>query len=137
MTTKKINFFLIDDSEVNNYYNEDLLKEFEFTESVTIFNRAKEALERIIDDLKQNKPSPEVIFLDIRMPEMDGFEFIEDLETELDELELELDSRIFILTSSMHRRDFEAFDKQQIACEFLNKPLEKNEIEQIIQKYFS
>lgn len=132
---QKLDFFIIDDSDVNNFYTEDLLEEFEFTNSVTTFLRAADGLEELLRRVSANEPVPHVIFLDIRMPEMDGFEFIEELEYQLEDSELE-NCKIFILTSSKHRRDIEAFEKQVIACEFLNKPLERAELLETLNKYF-
>ena len=132
---QKLDFFIIDDSDVNNYYTEDLLNEFEYTNSITSFLRAKEGLNELIKRLNENSKLPDVIFLDIRMPEMDGFEFIEELEEELEDRDF--NSKVFILTSSKHRRDVEAFEKQQVACEFLNKPISKEDVALVIDKYFS
>lgn len=132
---QKLDFFIVDDSDVNNYYTEDLLNEFDFTNSVTTFLKAKEGLNELIKRLNENARLPDVIFLDIRMPEMDGFEFIEELENELDDQDF--GAKVFILTSSKHRRDVEAFEKQYIACEFLNKPLEREDLQRMITKHFN
>lgn len=132
---KKLDFFIIDDSDVNNFYTEDLLEEFEFTNSVSTFLRATDALAELLRRIDGNEPIPHVVLLDIRMPEMDGFEFIEELEYHLEDRSLK-DCKIFILTSSKHRRDVEAFEKQVIACEFLNKPLERAELLETLNKYF-
>lgn len=132
--SQKLDFFIIDDSDVNNYYIEDLLEEFEFTNSVNSFMKASEALDELLARIKSDKKLPDVIFLDIRMPEMDGFEFIEELENELDDAPFT--PKVFILTSSRHRRDVEAFSKQFIACEFLNKPLEKEVVSEMLVKHF-
>lgn len=133
--SEKLDFFIIDDSDVNNYYTEDLLNEFDFTNSVSTFLKAREGLNALIKCVVENQKLPEIVLLDIRMPEMDGFEFIEELDEELEDRDF--DSKIFILTSSKHRRDVEAFDKQEIACEFLSKPLDKAEILSMVEKHFS
>lgn len=130
----KLDFFIIDDSDVNNYYTEDLLEEFDFTNSISTFLSAQEGLTELMRRIDENEDIPDVLFLDIRMPEMDGFEFIEELEYQLDDRTLK--TKIFILTSSKHRRDVEAFEKQAIACEFLNKPLEKSELLSVLAKHF-
>lgn len=132
--SEKLDFFIIDDSDVNNYYTEDLLNEFDFTNSITTFLKASAGLAELIRRLDENLKLPEVVLLDIRMPEMDGFEFIEELDEVLDDREF--NTKIFILTSSKHRRDVEAFDKQRIACEFLNKPLDKPDIMVMVEKHF-
>lgn len=131
----KIDFFIIDDSEINNYYTEDLLKEFEFTDSVTSYMNAENALNELLKKIESGEKLPEIIFLDIRMPGMGGFEFVEELEHALDDGEFPC--RIFILTSSKHRRDVEAFEKQFLATEFLNKPLERQDVVEVVTKYFS
>ena len=108
MTTRKLDFFIIDDSEVNNYYTEDLLNEYEFTNSVVVFLNAQDALNALLTRLDDESKLPDVIFLDVRMPEMDGFEFIDELEQQLNDREFP--SKVFVLTSSKHRRDVESYE---------------------------
>ncbi|MFT7156330.1 MAG: CheY-like chemotaxis protein [Parvicella sp.] len=77
---------------------------------------------------------PEVILLDIRMPALDGFEFLDELEQAIEGEHFS--PNIFIQTSSKHRKDLESFNHQILASEFLNKPLENNEIEELVKKHF-
>lgn len=131
---KKLDFYIIDDSDVNNYYTDDLLREFNFTKSVTIFTTAAEALQNLFRLLIENKKLPDVILLDIRMPDMSGFDFIKKLGEKI--CGEKAKTHIFILTSSQHHKDIQAFDQQEMAKEFLNKPLEKNVLLKTIQAYF-
>jgi CheY-like chemotaxis protein len=131
---KKLNFYLIDDSEVNNFYNEDLLNDLDCTNSVTVFSSSQKALDTLLKTHRASEIMPDIILLDIRMPELDGFEFLDELEQELDDAEFT--PKIFILTSSKHRKDIESFDHQYLASEFLGKPLEIKDIENLIKKHF-
>jgi CheY-like chemotaxis protein len=64
---------------------------------------------------------PEVIFLDINMPIMDGFQFIE----EFDKLAKEFKSRskIVMLTTSVNPTDIERSQKNNYIVKYINKPL--------------
>ena len=67
--------FLIDDERSTNFYNQWLLNGMGFCEEVQCFSHGKEALEAIT-----TAPSgklPDLILLDVNMPEMNGFEFLE------------------------------------------------------------
>ena len=131
---KNLDFYLIDDSEVNNFYNEDLIKDLEFTNSVTVFSSSRIALDTLLELHNNKRKLPDVILLDIRMPELDGFEFIDELEQELEDENFT--PKIFILTSSKHRNDIESFNNQFLASEFLNKPLEAEEIIRLVKTHF-
>ena len=106
---------LVDDEFVSNLimkkYISDLgIKDF------TVLNNGKEALEY----LKKHKVLPDYIFLDLRMPIMDGFEFLKNF-SELTEVEKTM--KVFILTSSINTKDIERAKQFELVAGFLQKPI--------------
>jgi len=113
----------------------DMLAEYSFTNSINTYLDAQEALEVILERENKENPIPAVLILDVRMPEMDGFEFLDHLDDVYD-----LDSMnivVFMLTSSTHRRDVEKYENQKLACEFLSKPLEKQGLLEKLKVHFN
>ncbi|MGV3726533.1 response regulator [Hydrogenophaga sp.] len=65
-------FILVDDNEADNVYHEIMIRRAGFTGDVLVFERAQDALEFVRSDALE---LPTCLFLDINMPQMDGFEF--------------------------------------------------------------
>ena len=114
---KKLNFLLIDDDDIFNFLSQRVLKSCGITDTITTFSNAKEALAYLAES-KEN--STDIILFDIRMPEMDGFEFLEKF-TLLNCLNID----IYMLTSSLDERDkVRAFTYSSVKG-FYSKPLNK------------
>lgn len=131
---KKLSVFLVDDSQINNMYMEDMLSDMEQVEAVTVFSNPQEALDEFDALHKESGTFPDLVLLDIRMPELDGYEFLEELENMIEDT-----SRlpvVFMLTSSQHKRDLEAFERFPCAKEYLNKPLEMETLQALLARYF-
>ena len=114
---KKLNFLLIDDDDIFNFLSQRVLKSCGITDTITTFSNAKEALVYLAESKKN---STDIILLDIRMPEMDGFEFLEKF-TMLNFLNID----IFMLTSSLDKRDRERALTYSSVKGFYSKPLNK------------
>ena len=124
---------LIDDIELDNFINEKLIKTYNFSKDVYVNNSATGALEFLHTITSNNgalpKIYPEVIFVDINMPIVDGFQFINSFR-EIFQQHI-LKPKIVILTSSVARIDREktVFISDEII--FLNKPLTKEMLDLI------
>lgn len=120
---------VIDDDAVNNLLNRQFLTFMLPKSTITAFQSPAQVLHL----LKTGKLlHPDLILLDINMPEMTGWEFIDELEV------LGRSSDIMILSSSLHEEDVEIARSRSSIKSYIHKPLTEDKIEQhLIQQHFS
>jgi CheY-like chemotaxis protein len=116
---KYANVLLVDDNPMDNMVNSQLITQSGFAKKSNCFESAKETLEFLRSaDVSE---LPEIIFLDIIMPGMDGFQFLEEFE-KLD-ASIRTRCRIVLLSSSDSFKDLNRANKNRLVKKFLNKPL--------------
>jgi CheY-like chemotaxis protein len=118
---------LIDDSDIDNLVNKRIVEKSGFASNIVVKNSALSALEYLREI--QTDLLPEIIFLDIRMPEIDGFEFLNRFDL-LDE-EIKKHCSIVMLSSSIDSEDFRRAMENPYVIHFINKPLTREAIEEI------
>lgn len=115
---------LVDDDPVSSFLNDDLLIDFGFTKHTHTAQNGAEALEFLNSNCKNGKGTdyccPDVVFLDLNMPVMDGFEFMDAYFK--NSKKCNQDSKVIVLTSSTNPDDIERAKKYDIAG-YMNKPL--------------
>ncbi|WP_246151051.1 response regulator [Adhaeribacter aerolatus] len=111
---------LVDDDDNWCFLSKKILKKAGIGEEILTAHNGREALKKLQDLTANGEKLPDLIFLDIKMPVMDGFEFLEAL-TKTPELNLD-QTRIYMCTSSFHPKDRERAELYPIAG-FLTKPL--------------
>lgn len=117
---------LIDDSDIDNYINREVLEDAGVCDRISVQVGARQA----IDYLKSlNERFPDIIFLDIRMPMMDGFDFLREFEQL--PLEQTKDCEIFMLSSSVNPVDMARSREFAVVKNYLFKPLSINQLESI------
>ena len=123
MTTSLLgSVMLIDDSKVDNFINSKILEMSEKAENIQVFDDAAAALAF----LRKEQNLPDVIFLDIDMPLMDGFQFLDEFE-KLSAV-AKRKCKIVMLTSSINPQDFNRSKKYENVKLYLNKPLSHESI---------
>lgn len=128
------NVMLIDDSEMDNFINQNVIEAARFSERIYTTTNGLSALEFLTNLLvnKETLPTmvPDIIFVDLNMPLMNGFQFIKKFY-ELPK-ELKGNCKIVILTSSLNPSDQETAREINKDIVFLHKPLTTTSLTSII-----
>lgn len=120
--------FLVDDDPINNLINNRLLNKVKVTEKIEEFLEGQYAIERISQiPLDKNI----LIFLDINMPVMNGWEFL----TIYQDTFTGRNDKIIILSSSIDFQDRQKAQEFSIVSDFLEKPLTLDKIQFLLSKY--
>jgi CheY-like chemotaxis protein len=123
---------LIDDDLVTNFTNQLLLEDMNVTNKVLVAHNGKEAINLIKQSCEEDT-CPELILLDINMPVMNGFEFLQAYEAL--GFVSDLSVVIVMLTTSLNPLDVDRLKDAPIRGH-LNKPLTENMMRELLQKHF-
>ena len=129
---------LIDDEEINNYLNIALIKQLKIDVHIEVAQNGKEGLDYLTCSGKySNKecfPQPGLIFLDINMPLMNGWEFLEEYEN------LKADQKgkhvVAMLSATSNPEEINRANSKDDLIGFIGKPLTIKKLEEIIYKFF-
>jgi len=126
---------IIDDDEINNFICIKNMKDASFADHATYCLRGREGLDELMDAM-ENRPEdlPDVIFLDINMPLMNAWEFLEEYQKIQADFPKEI--KLFILSSSVYRKDIEKSAHYEMVTDYIIKPLSKESLKNIQEKYF-
>lgn len=127
---------LVDDDEPTNFLNQMVLEELNITEQIKVAQNGKEALTYLESTNigNVNFPLPELILLDINMPAMNGWEFLQQYA----KLPANQKANVVIvmLTTSLNPDDRAKADEISEVTGFETKPLTADKIQELLEKYF-
>lgn len=122
--TKKHNLVIVvDDDDINNFLCEKVIMSSNVSEKMRSYLNGRIAMndiEKAINE-KRTEDIPSVIFLDINMPVMNGWEFLDELEPLVEKHQLP--TKVAILSSSVFQKDQERADKYKVVVDYISKPL--------------
>ena len=124
----------IDDDEINNFILKEIF-ESQYNLKVNFFTEAARALEYIEKLVEEGEGVyPDIVFLDIKMPEMDGFDFMDAFEQ--NGYNEKFNVPIFMLTSSVNHRDISRAATYKHIKELITKPLTYEKLKELADKYY-
>lgn len=134
MKQKLKNVLLIDDSESDNFYHARKIRKMGITDNIHICYGGQEALDFLKSELEGIHPQPTLIFLDINMPGMNGWEFLQEYE----KLEVAQQGEIVLtmLSNSIDERDRTRAHEFRAVQGFYGKPLSDEYLTSILEKHF-
>ncbi len=116
----QIKLMLIDDDEINNFVNSKLIGLHYPNTNIELCLSARLALEKL-----NNGSNPDLILLDLNMPEINGWEFIDQFR------KIKKAIPVIILTSSVNYSDYNKSKQYSEVVDYIDKPLNKLKIEKI------
>jgi CheY-like chemotaxis protein len=140
MKSKLNSVLLIDDDEPTNFYTQMIVEESGCTGHIKVAQGGQEALDYLSNTSKQGNaedsyPRPDLIFLDINMPAMDGWEFLDQYK----KLNKERHGKVIVvmLTTSLNPDDKTKANEMPEISGFESKPLTEEKLDKILKEHFS
>lgn len=140
MSSRKENLeciLLIDDDDMTNFINQKIIEQTKLNCKVEVAISADEALDFLTSSGRYSGddfPSPGIIFLDINMPGMSGWDFMDRYQQLPEDQKAEI--VIAMLTTSENPADREKAEKISEIDQFFSKPLTKEKVLSLTEKYW-
>ncbi|QQL49305.1 response regulator [Mucilaginibacter ginkgonis] len=129
---RPVNIMLVDDDEINNFISVKLIKKAVVSSEISSALNGKLAIDKLVELKNQGQQLPDYILLDINMPVMNGWEFLDEYKA-LD-IDPESKTKIFIISSSVFSNDINKAKSYALVKDFVSKPLNIDKIKELFVK---
>ena len=120
---------LVDDNDTDNFINNRIIELTNFAKRVEVKNSGKSALEYLEANKDNDDMLPNIIFLDINMPIVDGFVFLYEFESFPENIKNKC--KVAILSSSDNKRDINRIVNNEYVIKFITKPLTEDALKDV------
>lgn len=124
---------IIDDDMIYLFGMRILMKEIGFSEEVLEYSNAEDAMDALNRNIENGESLPSIIFLDLNMPIMDGWDFLDEFEQWPEAVRKK--SKVYIISSSINPADQQRSREYDAVHGFLVKPLKEDTLKEILQSH--
>ncbi|ADV47624.1 response regulator [Cellulophaga sp. E16_2] len=129
---RNFNFCIVDDDDIYQFTIKKTIKSLNLAKDIIAFSDGEEALNFMIENLNKDDELPDIILLDINMPIMDGFQFMEEYVKIKPKLGKKI--TIYMVSSSVDVADIERAKKISEISDYIIKPIKKGKLKAIVEK---
>lgn len=120
---------IIDDDPIFVYGLKRILSKAKVCDEFLYYKNGKDAIDGIAEKINRDDMLPEIIFLDLNMPIMDGWDFLDEFVV----LSPAKKITIFIVSSSVHEADVKRAENYQSVSQYVIKPISSSQLMELIQ----
>ena len=128
----KTNICVVDDDNIFQFTMKLSLKPIDNIDEIRFFSDGLAAIDYILDNFNNPKKIPDIIFLDINMPVMDGYQFIEEYRKIKSKLSKKI--IIYMLSSSIDPVDLEKVELIDEVSYYITKPIKQDVLKDLFQE---
>ncbi len=124
---------IIDDDSIYINLVSKIIQLKKLSQSVLVFNNGKEALDFFRESIKNDAQIdvPQVIFLDLNMPVMDGWEFLNEFSKIRNDIQDVID--LYVVSSSIDSRDIDRAKSIDVVSDYLSKPITLDDFVRVLR----
>lgn len=127
--SSQINLLVIDDDDINIFIISKIVEKTGYNVQICAKHNGQLAIDYIKELLAANQPLPHLVLIDINMPILNGWEFIEAFEA----LDLKVDNDMYLLSSSVYENDIEKAKSYKSVKGFISKPLSIDRLKELLE----
>lgn len=128
MPENKLQLLVIDDDDINIFIIRKIVEKTGAPIDMVARNNGQQAIDYLKEARSEGKDLPRLILIDINMPVMNGWEFIEAYQ----DLQIEQSVNMYILSSSVYENDIEKTKTYPLVKGFISKPLSMERLNELI-----
>jgi len=128
------NVLFVDDDEITNYLNVRLVQKLKIANKIKVATNGLEAMDLIKKNRNQGENCPNLIFLDLNMPLMDGFQFLETF-SQLEDCTVI--PRIVVVTTSTNNKDLDRLQHYSFISGYINKPMTIEKLKRVLEEVYT